>query len=128
LAEPFRGGYDERMSDEPQNNWKYLAPKPGSFYRQLFVNGRIAAPILYDLYRSEDEPMTPEEIADDYRLPIAAVFEAIAYCELDPPEMRADRRREEALLEATGMNDPAYKYSGSVKRLTPRERARIDDL
>ncbi|HYV37894.1 MAG TPA: hypothetical protein VE988_19570 [Gemmataceae bacterium] len=43
--------------------WKYLAPKPKSVYKQLFV-GRIQTRLLYGLYRSEEEPQSPEEIAD----------------------------------------------------------------
>ncbi len=43
--------------------WKYLAPKPKSFYKQLFVNGRIQARLLYGLYRNAEEPQSPEEIA-----------------------------------------------------------------
>ena len=40
-------------------------------------------------------------------LPLAAVNEAIAYSQSDPPELDEDQRREEALMQAVGMNDPA---------------------
>lgn len=53
--------------------------------------------------------MTPEEIAADRGL-LEAVKEAIAYCESNPPEVEEDYRREEALAEAIGENDPNYKY------------------
>jgi hypothetical protein len=36
------------------------------------------------------------------------VQEAIAYCESNPPEIAQDFAREEALMHATGMNDPDY--------------------
>ena len=39
-----------------------LGPKPGSNYRQLFVNGRIRAEILYRETVGQ-EPLTPEEVA-----------------------------------------------------------------
>jgi hypothetical protein len=74
---------------------------------------------------SETEPETPEQIAADFDLPLDAVREAIAYCESNPPEIEEDFKREEALMEATGMNDPNYKYHGKPKVLTPQERARI---
>ena len=52
------------MGTNAASNWKHLAPKPGSAYRQLFVNGtRIMARILYGMYISEEEPRTAEEIA-----------------------------------------------------------------
>src|SRR5438105_1621983 len=93
--------------------WKYLAPRPGSSYRQLFVMGRgLMARTLYgQSVPSFDtgEFRTPEELAEDYGLPLEAVREAIAYCESNPPEIAADFRREERLIEAHGMNHPDYK-------------------
>jgi uncharacterized protein (DUF433 family) len=96
----------------------------------LFLKGtRIRADVIYGLYVSEEEPkMTPEDIAADYGLPLEAVLEAIAYIESNPPEVARDHAREEALMEATGMNDPNYKYHGKPKLLSPEERARIDRL
>jgi len=117
------------ISTPTPNHWIYLAPDPKSFYRQLFVQGRrIAARTLYGKYMNAEAPMTPEEIAADYDLPLEAVKEAIAYCQSDPPEIRQDYEAEEALMEATGMNDPNYKYHGKPKPLSPEERARIWDL
>ena len=109
------------------HTWTYLDLKPGSSYKQLFVKGRnIAARTLYGRYMSAEEPMTPEEIAADYNLPLEIVLEAIAYCESNPPEIASDWAAEEALAEATGMNDPNYK--GKPKLLSPRERARLNKL
>ncbi len=91
------------MMSMEQHSWKYLAPKPGSLYRQLFVDGtRIAARILYGLYTpGEDCPgRSVEEIASDFNLPIEAVREAIAYCESDPPEIRQDWEEEEEIAKA----------------------------
>ena len=100
--------------------WQYLAPNPKSHYKQLFVKGtRIRARVLYGLFMSEGEPRTTEQIAADYDLPREAVKEAIAYCESNPPEIAEDFRWEEAVMEATGMNDPNYKYHGKPKVLRP---------
>ncbi|MEX2139547.1 MAG: DUF433 domain-containing protein [Pirellulales bacterium] len=106
--------------------YKYLERKPKSNYKQLVVKGtRIFARTLYGQYMSEEEPRTIEQIAEDYNLPIEAVREAIAYCDTDPIEIREDFAREEAIMEATGMNDPDYKYHPSRRPLAPEERARI---
>src|SRR5207253_2875071 len=95
------------------NHYKYLTRKPKSVYKQLFIKDRwIAARTLYGKYVREDSPRTLEEIAADYDLPLEAVQEAIAYCESNPPEIQQDWEREEALMEATGMNDPDYKKYG----------------
>lgn len=116
------------MKKTTATDWRYLARDPDSpSYRQLFIKGRrIAARTLYGMYVSEEEPkMTPEQIADDYDLPVEAVLEAIAYCESDPEEIRQDWEAEEALAEATGMNDPNYKLHPSPRRLSPQDRARL---
>jgi uncharacterized protein (DUF433 family) len=91
------------MNSSPAT-WHYLAPKPGSAYRQLFVKGtRIAARLLYGLHVNEEEPMMLEEIAEiaaAYDLPLDAVREAVAYCEGHPPEIERDWQREEAHVQA----------------------------
>jgi uncharacterized protein (DUF433 family) len=107
--------------------FQYLVGKPKSVYKQLFMKERwIAARTLYGVYARDESPMTPEEIAADYALPIEAVREAIAYCESNPPELAEDFAREEAVMQATGMNDPAY--DGRPKVLAPQEMARLRRL
>jgi hypothetical protein len=69
--------------------------------------------------------MTPEEIAAEYSLPLEAVQEAIAYCQSNPVEVDEDFRREEELMEATGMNDPGYKYRPTPREIPAQERTRI---
>jgi hypothetical protein len=71
---------------------------------------------------SIEEPQTIEEIAQDYDLPVEAVREAIAYCESNPPEIRDDFAREEALMSALGLNDP----HAAERMLAPQEMAQID--
>jgi uncharacterized protein (DUF433 family) len=116
------------MSIEQRIKWQYLARKPGSNYQQLFIKGRnIAARTLYGLtFASEDWPgRTAEELATDYQLPLQAVQEALAYCEAKPAEIQADWEMEEALMAATGMNDPSYKYHPAAKSLSPEEHEKI---
>lgn len=122
-------GYNCGMSDEP-TTYRYLAPRPESRYRQLFIKGtRIRAEILYSLtVPSADtgEVYTPEQIADDYGLPLEAVHEAIAYCKSNPPEIENDRRSEELIAEMSGMNHPEYKWNPKKyrKMVDPAELAR----
>ncbi len=114
------------MSTPTPQQWKHLEPRPGSFYRQLFIKGiRIKARDIYGRYVREETPMTPEEIAADLSLPLEAVLEAIAYCESNPPEIRKDFEREEALSEAAGLNDPSYKYHPKTRPITAEVWARI---
>jgi uncharacterized protein (DUF433 family) len=114
------------MEVKPITTWKHLAPNPKSAYRQLFIKGRrIRARDLYGMYKSAEAPMSAAEIAADFGLPLEAVEEAIAYCQADPPEIREDFEREERIMQATGMNDPDYKYGGKYRILSAQERSRL---
>jgi uncharacterized protein (DUF433 family) len=114
------------MNQFTTTGWKHLEPNPKSAYRQLFIKGtRIRARDLYGLYMSSDDPMTVEEIAADYGLPVEAVSEAIAYCQSDPAEIREDFEREERTMEATGMNEPDYKDGRKYRVLSADERAKL---
>jgi uncharacterized protein (DUF433 family) len=83
------------MSTLP-TSYKYLTRKPKSVYKQLFIRDRwISARTLYGKYVNEESPMTPEEIAADYNLPLEAVLESIAYCESgNRPRLRSGRGRD----------------------------------
>ncbi len=83
--------------------WQYLAPNSSSSYKQLFIKGRrIRARVLYGLFASAAEPMTPEEIAAEFNLPLAAVAEAIAYCQSNPPEIAQDLREKSGSWKPVG--------------------------
>ena len=106
--------------------YQYLELRPTSLYRQLFVKGtRIRAELIYWAHINAEEPMTPEELATDYGLPLPAILEAIEYCQSNPPEIAADIVREEAIMAATGQSDPDYKFHPHRKPLTPQEWAHL---
>src|SRR5438094_10523883 len=107
--------------------WKYLAPNPKSAYHELFIKGRrISAWVIYCDHVAQDK--SAEEIAGDRDLPVEAVRECIAYCASNPPEVRGDLIREEALMRAAGIFEPGYKLNPTPRRLTPEERSRIDSI
>lgn len=83
--------------------YKYLQPKKGSRYQQLAVNGRIRAEILYRETLGH-EGLTPNQVAQEYNLPLEAVLEAIHYCENNRELLDAERAREQATIEARGFN------------------------
>jgi uncharacterized protein (DUF433 family) len=114
------------MNRSTSLTWRYLAPNPNSCYKQLFVKGtRIRARVLYGMFMSADEPMTAEQIAEEFELPLEAVKEAISYCQGNPPEIPQDFEREERLMQASGMKDADYKYGGKFKIVPPEEVVRI---
>ena len=109
-----------------QTEWKYLERDPKSSFRQLSIKGRrIRARTLFGLYMSAEEPQTIEQIAQQYNLPIEAVAEAIAYCKSDPPEIAQDWLRTQAIMEASGENDPNYKLRPQPKPIPPEKMAEI---
>jgi hypothetical protein len=90
-----------------QIEYRHLRPKPGSNYRQLFVNGRIRADVLYRETVGA-EPLTPEEVAREYQLPVEAVVEAIDYCLRNPELLEGERAREAARVKKAGRDRWPY--------------------
>lgn len=118
--------YNSTMNRSTSISWQHLAPNPSSCYKQLFVKGtRIRARVLYGMFMSAEEPMSPEEIATESGLAVEAIKEAIAYCQGNPPEIAQDFEREEKLMEASGMSDPAYKSGGRFMVVPSEVVARI---
>ena len=91
-----------------QAEYRYLRQKPGSNYRQLFVNGRIRAEILYR-ETIGSEPLTVGEIAREYGLPVEAVEEAVDYCLLNQDLLEDERVRESARIKAAGRDQWPYE-------------------
>jgi hypothetical protein len=90
-----------------QTKYKHLGPKPGgSCYRQLFV-GRIRAEILYR-ETVGSEPLTPEEVAREYNLPVDAVLEAIEYSLKNKELLDQERAREDEWIHASGHDKWPY--------------------
>jgi hypothetical protein len=86
-----------------QVEYKHLRPKRGSSYRQLYVDSRIRAEVIYrETVRLE--PLTPEEVAREYSIPVEAVHEAIAYCIGNKELLDEERASETARIRTAGSN------------------------
>jgi uncharacterized protein (DUF433 family) len=98
------------MSAPNGKQWKWLYHYPKSSYRQLSIKGtRIHARTVYGYAVGEDAE-TPEELAENFNIPVEAVKEAIEYCESDPPEVREDFEREQRNVEEAERNNlPGYR-------------------
>jgi len=93
---------------ENEIKYKHLEHRPCSAYRQMFVKGRkLRAWFLYDETRG-DEPMTPEEIAADYDLPLEVVLEAIDYCKNNLELIYAEIDREWEDIRRLGLDKPPF--------------------
>src|SRR5687767_4981591 len=81
----------------------YLVPRDGSRYRQHFIRGRnLRAETLYRATVGP-EPMTPEQVAEDYGVPVEAVLEAIRYCLDHADLLRREREADRADADARGL-------------------------
>jgi uncharacterized protein (DUF433 family) len=100
---------DPTMNTPNGKQWKWLYHDPLSSYKQLSIKGtRIKARTIYGQSVGEGA-FTPEELAEDFGVPLEAVREAIEYVESDPPEIREDWEMEERLIrEAEDRNDPNF--------------------
>jgi uncharacterized protein (DUF433 family) len=88
--------------------YQYLEPRPRSHYRQLWVKGRhIRAEVLYR-FTVGAEPRTPEEVAQDFDLPVEAVQEAIDYARGNQELLEAERAREASRMQQLGLDQPPF--------------------
>jgi hypothetical protein len=86
--------------------YQHLEPRPGSNYRQLWLKGRrIRAAVVYEAIHGPD-PYAPEEFAREFKVPLEAVHEALAYVAHNMPLIQAERDREAASLRARGLIGP----------------------
>jgi uncharacterized protein (DUF433 family) len=94
--------------NEPQNGYRYLAPREGSVYREWFVKGRkIRASFLWS-DTLEPDAMTPQEVADNYDVPVEAVREAIDFCEKNQDLLEQDWKDEWDFIRAHGLDKPPH--------------------
>jgi uncharacterized protein (DUF433 family) len=93
-----------------KTQWQYLEPRPSSWRKQLFFKGRRLRP--FTVWSSMlVEAMTPEETAEDWDLPLAAVEEAIEYCQTHQDLLKREAEEERRYLEERGINLEPLKQS-----------------
>ena len=99
-----------------QTTYQFLEPRAESNYRQLFVRGRsIRAEILYRATLGP-EPRTPEEVATDFGVPLAAVHEALHYCLEQEELLRQEREQVLADIRVRGLDKPPHVSTPGAPR------------
>ncbi len=79
------------QSSQPE--WQYLEKRSHPWRKQLYLKGRRLK--AFDLWANMiTNEMTPEEVADNWDVPLEAVKESIRYC-----ETHQDLLKQEALIE-----------------------------
>ena len=86
--------------------YQFLEPRRRSHYQQLFVRGRNLR--AESLYRATlgPAPRTPEEIAADFGVPLAAVHEAVHYCLHNNGVLQREREEVVAEIQRRGLDKP----------------------
>lgn len=81
-----------------KTQWQYLEPRPSSWRKQLYMKGRklTAFTVWSDMIVNE---MSLEVVADSKDLSLAAVKEAIAYCETNRELLEQEAKAERRYLE-----------------------------
>ncbi len=86
-----------------KTQWQYLEERPHPWRKQLDFKGkRLKA---FDVWMTMlVEKMSPEEMAEDWDLPLAAVEEAIQYCQTHQDLLKQEAEAERRYLEAAGIS------------------------
>jgi hypothetical protein len=83
-------------------SWQLVA-RPHPWRRQLVVKGRklLASIVWQDMLSNH---LSPEETADNWDLPIAAIQEICQYCETHQDLLKLESEEERCRLQAQGVN------------------------
>ena len=92
------------MTIETNTQYQHLEPRPGSNYRTLFLKGRRIRAANVDAWIHGLDPLTPEEFASGFQVPLEAVLEALDYVARNRPLIEQERDREAANLRARGFD------------------------
>ncbi len=83
--------------------WQFLVSRPHPWRQQLSIKGRkLFASTLWQDMISND--MSPEQAAENWDLPLAAIHEAMQYCETHQDLLRLEAEEERHRLQEQGVS------------------------
>jgi uncharacterized protein (DUF433 family) len=88
---------------ETKTQWEYLEKRPHPWRKQLYLKGRKLRAFTLWVNMIVNE-MTTEEAADNWDLPLAAIHEAINYCEANRELLKREAEEERRRLEEKGVH------------------------
>lgn len=107
LANAMLRSLSDLSQTDPSEPWQFLVERPHPWRRQLYIKGRKlrASTIWSDMIVNE---MTPEEAAEDWDLPVAAIHEAVCYCKTHEALLNLEAEEERRRLNVRGSSiEPA---------------------
>jgi uncharacterized protein (DUF433 family) len=83
-------------------NWQYLIARPHPWRKQLYIKGHklLASTIWRDMTANQ---MSPEQAAENWNLPLSAIYEVIDYCENHQELLKLEADEERYRLEVKGV-------------------------
>ncbi len=84
-------------------NWQYLVARSHPWRRQLYIKGRklLASTVWQDMMGNQ---MSPEQAAENWELPLSAIYEVINYCESHRELLKMEAEEERYRLEQKGFS------------------------
>ncbi len=89
-----------------KTQWQYLEKRSHPWRQQLYIKGRrVKASVIYsDMIVNEE---TPEEAAENWDLPLAAISEVIEYCQSHQELLKQEAAEERRIvLEGVTLEPP----------------------
>ncbi len=83
-------------------DWQYLLTRPHHWRRQLYIKGRklLASTIWQDMLVNE---MSAEQAAENWDLPLPAIYEVVSYCESHQELLKIETDEERYRLATKGV-------------------------
>ncbi|NEP58175.1 MAG: hypothetical protein F6K31_14325 [Symploca sp. SIO2G7] len=92
-----------KFSKADNSTWQFLVSRPHSWRQQLYIKGRklLASTVWQDMIVNS---MSPEQAADNWDLPLAAIHEAIQYCQTHQDLVKLEAEEERHRLQEKGVS------------------------
>lgn len=83
-------------------DWQYLVARSHPWRKQLYLKGRklLASTVWQDMIINQ---LSPEQVAENWDLPLPAVHEVICYCEQHQELLKLEADEERYRLEEKGV-------------------------
>ena len=93
----------QSLSSNQPENWQYLVSRPHPWKKQLYIKGRklLASTVWQD---QKVNSMTAEQAAENWDLPISAIYKAIQYCESHQDLIKLEADEEGYRLTTKGVS------------------------
>lgn len=94
---------DSSPQNNPTDTWQYLVARPHPWRKQLYIKGKklLASTVRNDMIANK---MSPEQAADNWDIPIAAIEEVMEYCDRHHELIALEAAEEGQRLEAKGVS------------------------